>query len=361
MLTRFFNLLFAIALVTPALASDSHDPFFERLAGAESDWMRAFAAPSLPAPAGKAILADLADEESISPHAAYRVSSACRAPDLAEICNENDLQQRFLQAEPENLAAYVLAMDGAEESKQIRLMNLAARNATYIDTYWMRDGLTMLEQTRGIPLGEDQRSEYSDMSVESAAALHLFSYYIAAIGPSYQELTQLCGFEQLLEPQRRKNCLRIGQVMQAKPNSLIDSWIGNLLERRVLLIENPDSVAALRKWREKQAMEIAFLCFQKSIQVPDNPDAIEQPVEYIDRISGHGEYEGNRLHAQAVHAEYPDRFETDPEECAKYPDLPDQKLLALLQHHGRLSQVYRFKQEQEQARAALEVSEETIK
>ena len=104
------TLLLVLGSVTIG-ASENDRRMLNALADSDQDWMQAFAVHSLPAFDAEELLVKLGKKKQLSPHAAYLVSLACVRQQFENLCAENALHLKALDADPSNLAGFLLAMD----------------------------------------------------------------------------------------------------------------------------------------------------------------------------------------------------------------------------------------------------------
>ena len=359
-MNNFFSflamLVFALSPMLSA-ASENDRRMLNALATADQDWMQAFAIHGLPAYDAEELLTELAARKHLSAHAAYLVSLACQNSQHQRLCNDNALQLKALDADPGNLAAYLLAMDSAKPEQQVWLLQQAAINATRSDFYWYRGAPAMLERINGSYIAPAvPEPEMVGMDESIVPALHLVGYQMGIHVPNLSVISQLCGFEPLLEASRRQNCLKIASLMQQKSNTLIDYSIGNAIERRALLVVNPDDTRARRLFLEKTAVHLAMMCSHAGMMAPIDPVVWKEMPAFLQAVHQFGEIEGNRVHGQAMYLKYPELYEKNPAECARYTQLPDAKLEALVREEEGDWMLDQFKNEQAQARELLKDS-----
>ena len=361
---RILSMAAALMLLAPTLATASENDrrILNALASSDVDWMQAFAVHSLPAFDAEELLVKLGKKKQLSPHAAYLVSLACVRQQFENLCAENALHLKALDADPSNLAGFLLAMDVAEPEQQAWLLKQAADKATRSDLYWYRGGPQMLEVIRDV-YRKPEVLEPEFVSIDEAVlpAINLTALQLAMPIPSFSALVDLCQFEPMLHESRRQHCNKIAKVMQKSQGTLIEYMIGNVIERRALLVSDPDDPQALRLFREKIALRLAHMCAHAGMLAPNDSDIWNAMPEYMQAVHQFGEIKGNQLHGEVMYAKNPELFNKNPAECADYPDLPDAELKSLISKHEDPRILERFEQEQAEARAALEVSEETIK
>jgi hypothetical protein len=218
---------------------------------------------------GIALLERTLEHPANDAHALFRVALACRNNLMFDWCNERQVYQRLIEADPDNAVAYLLPIsqinsDGdhpqALDSSNTRSLLSAAAGAERFDAYSGRGGSDMAMGIEEI-LRQQPLQDAGDSPAMNAARITV-SHLIARPNLGYANLYSLCQqYAMARNHHVLDDCFSVARLAQEKGPGNIDRTMGFGLERVIrqqIDVSDPES---LHLWRQSRLWGRVYNCW----------------------------------------------------------------------------------------------------